>query len=691
MQAVASASATTLPQGEHHRRTPSSIPPPSPHQNSSSASAPGGPGVRLPPVSIPREDFLPVSFNPERRQSINSDPFLHAFSATSDPSYLRRPSIDDPSSHFNGGYHGLNQGGSTLNSATGAGGRGAEPRGGEMLAVNRHQSPRINVSHAMPNNHPFDSHPNYQFGTSFGSAPPQQHSGPSEPHALPNPHQPPHPSFPGPTSTYRFGGPSPSSAGAPLDPPSYFDYSMRRHSLTNSQSPTRPANNAERGGGGGEASNHGTKRKSSGEDEGSSYNNGSYYPAQNQHRESYPPPSMASDAPPSSKRRTTSVAADKMNNLELNEAHRRESDNSTWEGRRDSDESYRSASSQQGYSMFHPAQNPSHPTPPPPPNQNHPPPQSQLPPHPPFMRPSNHPNYYDDQVGPRGSIARGMYEPEHQNFVRRPSIPGVSQMIQGQAPFYPPGQAPHSAPPTAQHPSSPGFGLPSVPRSSSGPTQPAVTISSAPHQNPHPPPPDIASRYPVGPPPQWPSNPSLPSSQGSRQGSAGSLLPDAGLKDSPYSRSPELRISHKLAERKRRKEMATLFDDLRESLPGDKGVKSSKWEILTKAVEFIDQLKAFNRDLQNDNTNLRHHLNLPQAQPPPHELRPSSTSTPHPLQPAPSSNNPVHFIDHAQPQHQQQPHPQHATSPRPHPSRTGSHASSHASSLSIDNGLPNRD
>lgn len=65
MQAVASASATTLPQGEHHRRTPSSIPPPSPHQNSSSASAPGGPAVRLPPVSIPREDFLPVSVSLE--------------------------------------------------------------------------------------------------------------------------------------------------------------------------------------------------------------------------------------------------------------------------------------------------------------------------------------------------------------------------------------------------------------------------------------------------------------------------------------------------------------------------------------------------------------------------------------------------------------------------------------------------
>lgn len=89
--------------------------------------------------------------------------------------------------------------------------------------------------------------------------------------------------------------------------------------------------------------------------------------------------------------------------------------------------------------------------------------------------------------------------------------------------------------------------------------------------------------------------------------------------ETPYSRSPELRVSHKLAERKRRKEMKELFDELRDSLPLDRNLKQSKWEILSKAVEYIGTLKQRDYDMGQEISALRSELGrLRHEQPPQH-------------------------------------------------------------------------
>ncbi|BGP39084.1 hypothetical protein JCM10449v2_003022 [Rhodotorula kratochvilovae] len=605
-----------------------------PPSSAPSATAP----VRLPPVSLPPPtDFLEApGFTPARRQSVNSDPVLHAFSAAPDSSSV--PPVPSQANAPPPGSYGAHLPPHLARRPLAAEGSPLAPPIGASMEVLRAASPAEHhhggqggPSAMHDARYPPSAsgqpgaHDGYEYGASYA----QQHGHPSSAMEF-------NPASVGPAPSYRFGGPAPP-APRPLDAPSYFDYSMRRHSLSNNhsggasperlphhQQPPPPQQHRQ------PEQHHPSpspslKRKTSDDvtplDDGYGSFPNSPYPHG-------PPPPVG--AAPHPKRRTSSLTYEKLTNLSLAEQQRRDSSYgpmSPWEDdRRGSGESYASQGSQvysvPAYQHVHPGVQPydQRGTPQPPTPAAHAPP------------PPPGPAWDGQQVGPRGSIARGMYDAEVGQFSRRPSIPSVSQMMQGQQPYYPAGTpqplpSPHHEQPPPFPPHARGIAQPAVMVSSAPLT--STTEVDAPHSRPassasfapHPP---RTSGPPPGPPAPWTlGGPPVPPPglHASRQNSAGSLnldpmsayAPGQGPpgKETPYSRSPELRVSHKLAERKRRKEMAQLFDDLREQLPFDRGLKASKWEILSKAIEYVASLKTYTNDLANDNRSLREHFNLP--------------------------------------------------------------------------------
>ncbi|PNS18506.1 Protein esc1 [Sphaceloma murrayae] len=102
-------------------------------------------------------------------------------------------------------------------------------------------------------------------------------------------------------------------------------------------------------------------------------------------------------------------------------------------------------------------------------------------------------------------------------------------------------------------------------------------------------------------------DPSMTHHHSMQHRSVTALQHEHGAAGSPggYSRTPELRVSHKLAERKRRSEMKDLFEELNKAVPTNGGAKASKWEILSKAIDYIRSTREQEHRLHDEVQHLR--------------------------------------------------------------------------------------
>ncbi|KAJ3506876.1 hypothetical protein NMY22_g17106 [Coprinellus aureogranulatus] len=93
--------------------------------------------------------------------------------------------------------------------------------------------------------------------------------------------------------------------------------------------------------------------------------------------------------------------------------------------------------------------------------------------------------------------------------------------------------------------------------------------------------------------PQSPSENATANREGAQRPTRASVAP-APQRASPYARSPEWKITHKLAERKRRREMRGTVEQLQAILPADlRGRENrSKKEIISLAITYIEQLSC---------------------------------------------------------------------------------------------------